>query len=105
MTPAPRRIVLGVGGGIAAYKAVELLRLLTESGHDVVVVPTESALRFVGAATWAALVAPSGDDGGLVRGRGRAPRASRPGGRAASSWRQPPPTCWPERPTASPTIS
>jgi phosphopantothenoylcysteine synthetase/decarboxylase len=38
-----------------ADKAVELLRLLAESGHDVTVVPTESALRFVGAATWAAL--------------------------------------------------
>ena len=50
-----RRILLGVGGGIAAYKAVELLRLLAESGHDVIVVPTESALRFVGTATWAAL--------------------------------------------------
>ena len=50
-----RRILLGVGGGIAAYKAVELLRLLAESGHDVIVVPTESGLRFVGAATWAAL--------------------------------------------------
>jgi phosphopantothenoylcysteine decarboxylase/phosphopantothenate--cysteine ligase len=50
-----RRILLGVGGGIAAYKAVELLRLLAESGHDVIVVPTESALRFVGAPTWAAL--------------------------------------------------
>jgi phosphopantothenoylcysteine decarboxylase/phosphopantothenate--cysteine ligase len=50
-----RRILPGVGGGIAAYKAVELLRLLAESGHDVIVVPTESALRFVGAATWAAL--------------------------------------------------
>jgi phosphopantothenoylcysteine decarboxylase / phosphopantothenate---cysteine ligase len=50
-----RRILLGVGGGIAAYKAVELLRLLAESGHDVIVVPTESALRFIGAATWAAL--------------------------------------------------
>ena len=50
-----RRILLGVGGGIAAYKAVEVLRLLAESGHDVIVVPTESALRFVGAATWAAL--------------------------------------------------
>src|SRR3954464_2229174 len=49
------RVVLGVGGGIAAYKACELLRLLTESGHDVRVVPTESALKFVGAATWAAL--------------------------------------------------
>src|SRR3954453_12105592 len=49
------RVVLGVSGGIAAYKAVELLRLLTESGHDVTVVPTESALAFVGAPTWAAL--------------------------------------------------
>jgi phosphopantothenoylcysteine decarboxylase/phosphopantothenate--cysteine ligase len=49
------RVVLGVAGGIAAYKAVELLRLLTESGHDVRVVPTRSALEFVGAPTWAAL--------------------------------------------------
>ncbi|MEU5947192.1 bifunctional phosphopantothenoylcysteine decarboxylase/phosphopantothenate--cysteine ligase CoaBC [Micromonospora sp. NPDC047465] len=49
------RIVLGVGGGIAAYKACELLRLFTESGHRVRVVPTASALRFVGAPTWAAL--------------------------------------------------
>ncbi|MGE5827519.1 MAG: bifunctional phosphopantothenoylcysteine decarboxylase/phosphopantothenate--cysteine ligase CoaBC [Micromonosporaceae bacterium] len=49
------RVVLGVSGGIAAYKACELLRLLTESGHRVRVVPTEAALRFVGAPTWAAL--------------------------------------------------
>lgn len=49
------RVVLGVGGGIAAYKACELLRLFTESGHDVQVVPTAAALRFVGAPTWAAL--------------------------------------------------
>jgi phosphopantothenoylcysteine decarboxylase/phosphopantothenate--cysteine ligase len=49
------RVVLGVCGGIAAYKAVELLRRLGEAGHDVTVVPTASALRFVGAATWAAL--------------------------------------------------
>jgi len=47
--------VLGVSGGIAAYKAVELLRVLTESGHDVTVVPTAAALQFVGAPTWAAL--------------------------------------------------
>ncbi len=45
----------GVSGGIAAYKACELLRRLTESGHDVRVVPTASALHFVGAATWSAL--------------------------------------------------
>jgi phosphopantothenoylcysteine decarboxylase/phosphopantothenate--cysteine ligase len=49
------RIVLGVGGGIAAYKVAALLRLLTEDGHDVRVVPTRAALEFVGAATWAAL--------------------------------------------------
>ncbi|WSN35408.1 bifunctional phosphopantothenoylcysteine decarboxylase/phosphopantothenate--cysteine ligase CoaBC [Streptomyces uncialis] len=49
------RVVLGVSGGIAAYKACELLRRLTESGHDVRVVPTQSALHFVGAATWSAL--------------------------------------------------
>ncbi len=50
-----KRIVLGVAGGIAAYKAADLLRRLTESGHDVTVVPTASALRFVGEPTWAAL--------------------------------------------------
>jgi phosphopantothenoylcysteine decarboxylase / phosphopantothenate---cysteine ligase len=44
-----------VSGGIAAYKACELVRLFTESGRDVTVVPTENALRFVGAATWEAL--------------------------------------------------
>lgn len=49
------RIVLGVGAGIAAYKVCELLRLLTESGHAVRVVPTPDSLRFVGAATWEAL--------------------------------------------------
>jgi phosphopantothenoylcysteine decarboxylase/phosphopantothenate--cysteine ligase len=52
--PTPR-VVLGVAGGIAAYKACELLRLFTESGHTVRVLPTEAALRFVGAPTWAAL--------------------------------------------------
>ena len=49
------RIVLGVGGGVAAYKSALLLRALTERGHDVRVVPTASALRFVGAATFEAL--------------------------------------------------
>jgi phosphopantothenoylcysteine decarboxylase/phosphopantothenate--cysteine ligase len=49
------RIVLGVGAGIAAYKVCELLRLLTESGHAVRVVPTPDSLRFIGAATWEAL--------------------------------------------------
>ncbi|AKU16726.1 bifunctional phosphopantothenoylcysteine decarboxylase/phosphopantothenate--cysteine ligase CoaBC [Luteipulveratus mongoliensis] len=49
------RIVLGVSGGIAAYKAASLLRRLSESGNDVTVVPTAAALQFVGAPTWAAL--------------------------------------------------
>jgi phosphopantothenoylcysteine decarboxylase / phosphopantothenate---cysteine ligase len=49
------RIILGVGAGIAAYKACELLRLLTESGNEVRVVPTPDALRFIGEATWAGL--------------------------------------------------
>jgi phosphopantothenoylcysteine decarboxylase/phosphopantothenate--cysteine ligase len=48
-------VVLGVCGGIAAYKSCELLRLFTESGYGVRVVPTAAALKFVGAPTWAAL--------------------------------------------------
>jgi phosphopantothenoylcysteine decarboxylase / phosphopantothenate---cysteine ligase len=48
-------VVLGVCGGIAAYKSCELLRRFTESGHDVRVIPTKSSLHFVGEATWAAL--------------------------------------------------
>jgi phosphopantothenoylcysteine decarboxylase/phosphopantothenate--cysteine ligase len=51
----PLHVVLGVGGGIAAYKAADLLRRFSESGHDVTVVPTRAALHFVGAATWSAL--------------------------------------------------
>ncbi len=52
---ARKRIVVGVAGGIAAYKACTLVRQLTEAGHFVRVLPTESALRFVGAATFEAL--------------------------------------------------
>ena len=51
----PARVILGVSAGIAAYKACEFLRRLTESGHRVRVVPTADSLHFVGAATWAAL--------------------------------------------------
>jgi phosphopantothenoylcysteine decarboxylase/phosphopantothenate--cysteine ligase len=53
--PHPVRVVLGVSGGIAAYKAAALLRLFTEAGYHVDVVPTPAALRFVGAPTWEAL--------------------------------------------------
>ncbi|MCW2132001.1 bifunctional phosphopantothenoylcysteine decarboxylase/phosphopantothenate--cysteine ligase CoaBC [Arthrobacter sp. VKM Ac-2550] len=49
------RIILGVGGGIAAYKSASLLRLFKEAGHQVTVVPTEAAEKFVGRATWEAL--------------------------------------------------
>jgi phosphopantothenoylcysteine decarboxylase/phosphopantothenate--cysteine ligase len=49
------RVLLGVAGGIAAYKACDLLRRLLADGHDVTVVPTQGALAFVGEATWAAL--------------------------------------------------
>lgn len=48
-------VVLGVAGGIAAYKACGVLRRLREAGHDVTVVPTRHALDFVGRATWEAL--------------------------------------------------
>ena len=48
-------IVLGVGGGISAYKSCELLRRLQDRGYQVTVVPTPSSLNFVGKATWEAL--------------------------------------------------
>ncbi|MBI5336929.1 MAG: bifunctional phosphopantothenoylcysteine decarboxylase/phosphopantothenate--cysteine ligase CoaBC [Mycolicibacterium rufum] len=50
-----KRIIVGVAGGIAAYKAATVVRQLTEAGHSVRVVPTDSALKFVGAATFEAL--------------------------------------------------
>src|ERR1700730_12254881 len=90
----PARVVLGVGAGIAAYKSCELLRLLTESGHQVRGGPTPDALRFVGEATWAALAGqPVATDAWTsvarvpavrrwVAGRGRgAPRPARAVGR------------------------
>lgn len=54
-TTQPRRILVGVAGGIAAYKACHLIRDFTEHGDDVRVIPTEAALNFVGAATFEAL--------------------------------------------------
>src|SRR4029079_18004318 len=50
-----KRIIVGVSVGIAAYKACTVVRQLSEAGHSVRVIPTESALRFVGAATFEAL--------------------------------------------------
>ena len=49
------RILVGITGGIAAYKAVGVVRLLVEAGHDVKVIPTANALRFIGAATLEAI--------------------------------------------------
>ena len=54
-----RNIVLGVAGGIAAYKACHLVRNLKETGDDVRVVPTESALNFVGAVSYTHLTLPT----------------------------------------------
>ena len=54
-TRAMSKIILGVSGGIAAYKACDLLRRLQGAGHDVTVVPTAAALEFIGTATWSAL--------------------------------------------------
>ena len=50
-----REVILGVGGGIAAYKSCELLRRLQDRGYLLTVVPTPSSLNFVGKATWEAL--------------------------------------------------
>ena len=94
-------IVLGVGGGIAAYKAALLLRLMTEAGHGVTVVPTANALEFVGTATWEAL------SGRPVR-TGTFEAVDEVNhvrlGRQPTSWSspRPPPTCSPARPRAWP---
>ena len=56
------RIVLGITGGIAAYKACELIRLLVAAGHDVLPLPTAAAERFVAAETFYAL-APQAEAG------------------------------------------
>jgi phosphopantothenoylcysteine decarboxylase/phosphopantothenate--cysteine ligase len=55
MSLVGREVVLGVGGGIAAYKSCELLRRLQDRGYTITVVPTPSSLNFVGRATWEAL--------------------------------------------------
>lgn len=55
MFPRGRRLILGVGGGISAYKSCDLVRRLQDNGFVVTVVPTKSSLNFVGQATWAAL--------------------------------------------------
>ena len=55
MFPRGREVILGVGGGISAYKSADLIRRLQEHGFLVTVIPTRSAQNFIGNATWAAL--------------------------------------------------
>ena len=52
------RILVGVTGGISAYKAVEVVRLATKAGHSVRVVQTPASLRFVGRATFEGITGP-----------------------------------------------
>ena len=53
--PRGREVILGIGGGVAAYKSAELLRRLQDHGFLVTVIPTAASLNFVGVATWEAL--------------------------------------------------
>ena len=55
MFPRGREVILGVGGGISAYKSADLIRRLQDHGFLVTVIPTRSAQNFIGNATWAAL--------------------------------------------------
>ena len=55
MFPRGRKLILGVGGGISAYKSCDLIRRLQDNGFVITVVPTKSSLNFVGEATWSAL--------------------------------------------------
>lgn len=55
MFPRGRKLILGIGGGISAYKSCDLIRRLQENGFVVTVVPTKASLNFVGEATWSAL--------------------------------------------------
>jgi phosphopantothenoylcysteine decarboxylase/phosphopantothenate--cysteine ligase len=60
---ATARVLVGITGGIAAYKACELVRLLVRAGHEVRPVPTPGAERFVSAETFRALARVEGDEG------------------------------------------
>ena len=99
-----KRIIVGVAGGIAAYKAATVVRQLTEAGHSVRVVPTESALRFVGAATFEAL---SGNPvhTGVWDDVHEVPHVRTARKPISSLSRLPPPMCWRARSRAAPTTS
>ena len=93
----------GSRGGIAAYKACELLRRFTESGHDVTVVPTAAALRVRRRAHLGGAVRQAGRHRGVDRRARGAARADRPVRRPRRGRARPPPTCWPGPRTAWPT--
>ena len=90
------RILLGVSGGIAAYKALELVRLATAAGHAVRVVQTPASRRFVGEASFAALsgapVLVSEFERDPARGAFPGPAARRRTSRSATSSSSPTPT-------------
>ena len=91
-------ILVGVSGGIAAYKSCELVRLLVRAGHDVQVVITPGGERFVGATTFAALSRrPVLTERSA---RGVPPPAGQPRGRACSASLRPAPTRWRSWPAA-----
>jgi phosphopantothenoylcysteine synthetase/decarboxylase len=73
------RLLLGVSGGIAAYKALEVVRLATKAGHAVRAIQTPTAQKFVGAASFAALTAPrsSPASSSAIRRAARSPTRSR----------------------------
>ena len=56
MRQVPRKILIGITGSIAAYKSVELTRLLMKAGHDVKIVMTKSSQQFIGKATFEGII-------------------------------------------------
>ena len=81
---AGKTVVLGVTGGIAAYKAVEVCRRLVDAGAHVVPVLTEDATRFVGEVTFSALASEPVQKTSVVRGRPHSPHPSRPARRSGA---------------------
>ena len=92
------RILLGVSGGIAAYKALELARLAMKAGHAVRVIQTEASTRFVGTASFAGITGAPGARHrvGARPAARRLPR--RPGARARADRRT---SSWSSAPTCS----
>ena len=97
-----RRIVVGVAGSVSAYKAPFVIRLLRRAGHEVEVVATAAALRFIGAPALAA-VAGGPVATGLFDDPAAASHVALGSGPTWSSWRPPPRTCWPGSRRAGPT--